>query len=207
MAGTDRTAGGHRRTYHHGDLRRALIEAALDVVAESGQGTLSLRALAGRVGVSPTAVYRHFADLDTLLAAAAAEAFRRFSVAMRAVPIGPEASFEDLGWAYLRFARDHPGLYGLIFGAAHFGTSEDPDLRAAASDAFASLVEAVARQLPEDRREEAAGRAVVIWSAIHGVADLTGKGLLPSGDGPDRNEASPALEGLVQVMARVARGA
>lgn len=196
------------RRYHHGDLKRALVEAALDDVRERGHAALSLRGLAASVGVSPTAVYRHFPDLDTLLAASAAEAFRRFSAAIGSTPasIGlGKPTVEDLGRAYLQFAATHPGLYGLIFGA-NFGTVEDDALRTAADAAFETLVDAVAAELPEGLRPEARQRAVVIWSGIHGAADLSAKRLLTV-PADDRCALPPALDAVVAALGRIARGA
>ena len=106
------------RSYHHGDLRRALVSSALEFLSVAG---LSLRAVARRAKVSAMAPYRHFADKEALLAAAAEHGFRqltiRFSAAAAAAP-DPGAALNALGVAYVVFACDEPSLFKLMFGPA-----------------------------------------------------------------------------------------
>ena len=109
------------RSYHHGDLRRALVSSALEILSEHGVAGLSLRAVARRAKVSAMAPYRHFADKEALLAAVAEHGFRqltiRFSAAATAAP-DPRAALDALGVAYVVFACDEPSLFKLMFGPA-----------------------------------------------------------------------------------------
>lgn len=104
-----------RRSYHHGDLRRALIDAALDAIAEEGVASFTLRDVARRVGVSPAAPYRHFPDKDALIAAIAAECTARLGAAMdeamAAAGDDPVARFRASGVAYVRFAVANPQMF------------------------------------------------------------------------------------------------
>ena len=109
------------RPYHHGDLRRALIRSALEVLSEAGVAGLSLRAATRRAKVSAMAPYRHFADKEALLAAVAEHGFQqlgaRFATAT-ATAADPRAGLAALGVAYVLFARDEPSLFKLMFGPA-----------------------------------------------------------------------------------------
>src|SRR5512136_65494 len=119
-------AAPSKAPYHHGDLRHALLEAALDLVTARGVEAFSLREAAREVGVSPAAAYRHFADKDALLAALALEAFARLGQAMeRAVSRAPgeagskahaAAVFLAVGPAYVEFAVQHPAQFRVMFG-------------------------------------------------------------------------------------------
>src|SRR5688500_16217910 len=111
------------RPYHHGDLRRALLDAARAILHESGPGALTLRGAARAAGVSQTAPYRHFADRAALVAGVAEDGFRRLLGQMRAAVAAPpapgeteRAGLQRLALAYLRFAREQPAEYRLMFG-------------------------------------------------------------------------------------------
>src|SRR5262245_30155713 len=126
--------------YHHGDLRRALLDAAAKIVARDGASAVTLREVARHAGVSHNAPYRHFESLDALLAAVAAEGFEAFGARLQsATDKAPAAErMKAQGQAYLAFALDNPRLYLLMFGpdldkAAH------PELHKAAQQAFAVL--------------------------------------------------------------------
>lgn len=158
-----------RPAYHHGDLRRALVDAALATLAERGAAALGLRELARAVGVSPAAPYRHFADRKALLEAVAADGFARFGAAMEAAR---EASFvEDqlaaMAYAYVRFAIDNPPLFRLMF-SPEISPYRDPALKIAAAAAYAPLATAAAR---EDAGAPAEV-AVTAWSFVHGLSLL-----------------------------------
>jgi AcrR family transcriptional regulator len=155
--------------YHHGDLRRALVEAGLTLLAEKGAPGLGLRELARAVGVSPAAPYRHFADRKALLEAVAAEGFGRFVAVMAEARQGV---FEDeqlaaMAFAYVRFALDQPPLFRLMF-SSELHPYRDPELRQAADAAYATIAVAAAR---EDRAAPAEV-AVTCWSFVHGLAML-----------------------------------
>lgn len=155
--------------YHHGDLRRALVAAALVLLEEKGSAGLGLRELARAVGVSPAAPYRHFADRKALLEAVAAEGFARFVAAMARAR---EDVFEDeqlaaMAFAYVRFALDQPPLFRLMF-SSELHPYRDPDLREQADAAYATIAVAAAR---EDKSAPAE-MAVTCWSFVHGLAML-----------------------------------
>ncbi|WP_298672871.1 TetR/AcrR family transcriptional regulator [uncultured Sphingomonas sp.] len=156
------------RTYHHGDLRAALITAGLGLIEEQGADDLSLRELARRVGVSATAVYRHFPDKAALMAALAREALERLAAAQRAASEragGGAAGFGATGAAYVRFARDNPGLFRLVFAhPASQGMDEKED------DAMAMLRAAAVALAPEGTDPTAF--ALRAWSLAHGLAML-----------------------------------
>lgn len=176
----DKTGNGRRPAYHHGDLRRALVDAAM---AEAGRGSLanlSLRWLAASAGVSPAAVYRHFPDVEALLAAAAHEAFDRFAAYLQAgARTGgddPAKRLKAMGWAYLRFAETEPGLYSLMFGRTY--SPSHTGLMEAAAHAFRQLTEGLSHLLPEGQMADAEKIAGSLWALVHGLADLRARGLL-----------------------------
>ncbi|WEK42255.1 MAG: WHG domain-containing protein [Candidatus Sphingomonas colombiensis] len=156
------------RTYHHGDLRAALVTAGLGLIEEQSADDLSLRELARRVGVSATAVYRHFPDKAALMAALAREALERLAAAQRAASEragGGMAGFEATGAAYVRFARDNPGLFRLVFAhPAPQGMREKDD------DAMAMLQAAAVALAPAGT--DPAAFALGAWSLAHGLAML-----------------------------------
>ena len=174
-----------RDGYHHGDLHRALIEGALELVTEQGIDRLSLREVARRVGVSHTAPYRHFSDKEALLAAVAAAGFRSLTSCLQresADPTtGPLKKLQAIGVAYVRFAIGHPAHYRVMFGAFQVARGVYPELDEASRVAFAPLVEAiVSGQKAESVREGDPIRlAWTAWSLVHGLATLHIDGKLP----------------------------
>lgn len=155
--------------YHHGDLRHALVEAALELLAQGGTEALGLRELARRVGVSPSAPYRHFRDRQALIQAVAAAGFGRFLEAIEAAKLGTAAD-DQLGAmaeAYVQFALRYPRLYKLMF-SSELGKFEDRDLRRAADAAYASLAMTAAKADPEAPGEAAIGA----WAFVHGLSML-----------------------------------
>jgi AcrR family transcriptional regulator len=137
--------------YHHGDLRRALVDEALRTIERDGVEGLTLRAVGESLAVSRTALYRHFSDKQALVAAVASEGFRTLRLALvEAWERGgrSQAGFQSMGEAYLRFAVTHPSHYRVMFGRFVESGVRDPDLVREADGAFQALVEAlVARQL------------------------------------------------------------
>ncbi|GAB4354765.1 MAG: TetR/AcrR family transcriptional regulator [Gammaproteobacteria bacterium] len=174
-----------KSTYHHGDLRNALIREAVTVIGEQGLEGVTMRRLSERIGVSRTAAYRHFADKQMLLRAVAEEGFLRFRKALRAgrerYPDDPRLAFRAMGSAYLRFALDHPTYYRLMFYDTLPPEEPPGSLEAAAEAAFTELVEALrALHGPEGESTEALGReAIFVWSAVHGFATLVADKKLP----------------------------
>jgi len=168
----------HNKTYHHGNLREALLAAALDQLRDSGTETLSLRALARSVGVSQTAPYRHFADKCDLLAALAASGHRRLlgslEVAEGAKSPCPERQTYAFAHCYIDFAATNPELFKLMFGPALQDSESFPDLHAAKRDTFERV-----RQIMRHGIELGRFRALpvdylanVAWAGIHGLATL-----------------------------------
>jgi AcrR family transcriptional regulator len=181
-----------RKAYHHGDLRRALLEEAVRTIRDDGAAALTLRAVGARLGVSRTALYRHFADKSALLNAVSEDGFLRLADALERAWTdagGGVRGFDEQGRAYVRFALDNPSHYRVMFGV---WTSRDEDtaLRAAGARAFQLLVDALT-SLQRDgvvRRHEPTGQvALYVWAAVHGVAMLAIDGRLPGGPGGVRD--------------------
>jgi AcrR family transcriptional regulator len=166
-----------RDTYHHGDLKRALTEAALGLVQEHGPKGFTLREVARRAGVSTAAPYRHFADKAQLLAAVATLGFVSLHETLSATVAATADLTQqvlDMGRAYVRWAVTHPDYYQAMFGS-ELDKSDNPDLLTAGARAFDDLLDAIVRcqqanLLPAGDPREIAGP---IWSLLHGVATLT----------------------------------
>lgn len=163
-------------TYHHGDLRRALLDEAAAVLADGGVGALSLRDIARRVGVSPTAPYHHFAGKPGLVSALADEALAHLDATLAAAGAdagGPRARLSAQGVAYVLFAVDHPERFRLAFrpemGAPFHGMAAGGGLPEDAVG-FRQLVRVVRDLDPDPERQRVI--AVGAWSAAHGLASL-----------------------------------
>ncbi len=170
--------GGERRGYHHGNLREALLAAALSLIAEKGPAGFTIAEAARLAGVSPAAPYRHFRDAEALLAEVALRGFERFELALsRAWNNGaadPVRGFEALGRAYLTFARLEPAYYAAMF-EARIDRAGYPALEAAGDRAFSVLREAAERLasgLARDRRPPSLMVALHVWALAHGIATL-----------------------------------
>ena len=161
--------GGHR-TYHHGDLRRILLEDEAVLLNEGGQDALSLRALARRAGVSPRAPYRHFADKEVLLTALATQAFAAFGAALAAADAAaePGRELEAQRIAYVHFALDAPGRFGLMFGPRRFVVNDA--LITAKQGAFGVLQARV--DMLAGPGDDSRAQAVGYWALAHGLAVL-----------------------------------
>jgi AcrR family transcriptional regulator len=167
-----------RSTYHHGHLRPALIAAARALLDEGGASAVGLREAARRVGVSPTATYRHFRDKDALLAAVAAEGFREFGAAL--AEAGRESEpLSAMGAAYVDFALARPGMFRLMFSPLTAKRELYPELKDAADEAFAQLRRGVRSQAPEGDGEGVDAAAIAAWSLVHGLSRLILDGVLP----------------------------
>jgi AcrR family transcriptional regulator len=168
--------------YHHGDLRRALLQAAVRTIRTHGIDGLTLRGVGSALGVSRTALYRHFADKAALLAAVAAEGFRMLSQELtEAWERGGRDTegFEAMGAAYVQFAVAHPSHYRVMFGADIFGV-EYAELAQEGASAFQVLVDAIValQQQTLARRDDPRQMGLFIWAAVHGVAMLAIDGRL-----------------------------
>jgi AcrR family transcriptional regulator len=172
-----------RGAYHHGDLRRALIEAARRILEQEGLGALSLRAAAREAGVSQAAPYHHFADRDALLSAIAAEGFDGLAETMRARMQKTADASQALvaaGEGYVAFAIANPALFQIMFGASMKAPGADPARLEAGARAYAALERAVtgaARSGGHDPQAIAIA-CLRAWSMAHGLAKLLVEGAL-----------------------------
>jgi AcrR family transcriptional regulator len=179
--------------YHHGDLRRALIDQALRTILTAGVEGLTLRGVGEALGVSRTALYRHFSDKQALVAAVAREGFRTFRRAL--VDAWEQqgrgrAGFEAMGEAYLQFAVAHPSHYRVMFGRFMESCARDPELINEATGAFQALLDALVEGQREGwvRQDDPVILARFVWSVTHGIAMLVIDGQLR-----DSDEAGTAL--------------
>jgi AcrR family transcriptional regulator len=175
--------GRTERGYHHGNLKEALLQAALDLIATKGAAGFTFADAARSAGVSPAAPYRHFRDRDELLSNIAQRGFEQFESALsEAWDDGrPDtvSAFERVGKAYLAFAREKPAFYSAMFESGLAADVSAP-LQAAAERAFA-VIRAAAERLaalapPGSPRPPALMMALHIWSMSHGVASLFARG-------------------------------
>jgi AcrR family transcriptional regulator len=190
MASSKRSARKPRRPYHHGNLRRALIDEALATISADGVDRVTLREIGARVGVSRSALYRHFADKRALLTAVATEGFRvlrqQLISAWDEGGRGDDA-FRAMGVAYVRFAMANPAHYRVMFGGSVDPQAEDPELAVEAIGAFQALVDALVA-LQRDavmRRDDPQLMATYVWSLVHGMAMLGIDGKLRGSDEVD----------------------
>jgi AcrR family transcriptional regulator len=177
--------------YHHGDLRRALLQQTLRTIEAEGVDAVTLRGVGQALGVSRTALYRHFADKGALLSAVASEGFRMLRLALVDAWDGHGRGFEGfaaMGQAYVKFAVQHPSHYRVMFSGFVDSGPPDRELKTEASGAFQALVDALVwlQQAGLVRQDEPLLLAQFIWSLVHGIARLVIDGLVrgPLGD-PD----------------------
>jgi len=170
------------RGYHHGNLKEALVRAALELIAEKGPAGFTFADAARWAGVSPAAPYRHFRDRDALLADVARRGFEEFASALaKAWDEGrPEvmAAFDRLGKTYLAFAKREPAYYSAMFEAG-VPLDTDRELREASENAFAVLraaAEKLVSLMPSQGRPPALMVALHVWAMTHGIASLFGRG-------------------------------
>jgi AcrR family transcriptional regulator len=189
--------------YHHGNLRAALIDTAVEQARSGGAAAVVLRDAARRTGVSHNAAYRHFADRGELLAEVAGRGMRALEDAMRARLAGVTAEepgaralqrLRETGRAYVHFALAEPGLFSTAFAGGE-GTPDRAGPYGLLADVLDELVDAGV--LPADRRP---GAELACWAAVHGFATLALQGPLRALPAADRERE---LEGLLD---RVARG-
>jgi AcrR family transcriptional regulator len=172
-----------RRAYHHGNLRRALLDEALATIREAGVEGLTLREIGARLGVSSTALYRHFADKQALLTAVATEGFRglrqQLVAAWEENGRGPAGS-QAMGVAYVRFAVANPSHYRVMFSRFVDPDPCEPELATEAGGAFQVLVDSIAARQGDGvlRDDEPLLMARFVWAVVHGVAMLAIDGQL-----------------------------
>lgn len=190
------------RPYHHGDLRAALIQAALREVERLGPEGVSLKALAHTLGVSQPAPFRHFIDREALLSAVAVEGFHAFTKALEAAAEGGTTALASMASAYVRFGREHSGLYRLMFGSGLlYRAVPNSDLSQAALASFALLEAKVTSALtPSSARQKALG----IWATLHGLVMLDHEQLL-SGDLAEGVKIESLIDDVVMAAAEPAK--
>ena len=173
-----------RRPYHHGNLRRGLLDEALATIRAEGVDRLTLREIGTRLGVSRTALYRHFADKSALLAAVATEGFRTLRQHLDAAWAEGgrnRAAFEAMGTAYIRFAVGNSSHYRVMFGGSIDPKVCGPELAAEAAGAFQALVDALSslQRAGVVRADDTLTTARYVWAVVHGVSMLAINGQLP----------------------------
>jgi AcrR family transcriptional regulator len=178
MTWSKHTDRAERRGYHHGNLREALIDTALTLIAEKGPAGFTIAEAARLAGVSPAAPYRHFRDSEALLGEVALRGFDHLSDSLAEAwnegRPDPMTAFEGMGRAYLGFARANPAYYAAMF-ETRIAVEAYPPLAAAADRAFGPLrhaAEHLAAQLPKSNRPPALMVALHVWALSHGIASL-----------------------------------
>jgi AcrR family transcriptional regulator len=192
-----------RESYHHGNLRQALIEAGLAIVAESGLAALTLRACAARAGVSHAAPTHHFGNLQGLLSELTAIAFRRFHATIAAQQAAcaatPRARLTAAARGYLIFATGNPDLFRLMFSAKRLDWSHQ-ELIDASRAAYAQLADTVRPFQQDDSEAEGFRLRTLVWSTVHGYAHLLLEGYLTrQGVSPDGLSHLPDLAALLRL--------
>lgn len=183
--------GGGRPRYHHGDLRNALLQTALRLVAEKGPESFSLREAARSVGVSPAAAYRHFADKATLLGALAEDGHARLAAAMergleelggrRGTKARAIAAVEAIAGGYVEFAVSHPAHFRVMFGPyrqRQGRRAEPPSERSSIQILIAMFDELADAGLITAKARAAGGAEIAAWSSVHGLSSLLVEGAL-----------------------------
>jgi AcrR family transcriptional regulator len=191
---TPRTPRQTRKPYHHGDLRRALLDAALEIVHDRGLAALTMRAVARKTRVSHMAAYHHFKDKAALLAAVAEEGFRalrqRMLERIACCPDDARAQLRESGIAYVVFAVRNPNLFRVMFGPERAKAAAYPKLDEAAKATFAVVLGLVeqsqeAKTIPTGDVQYVGLHA---WALVHGLAMLCIDGRL----GPEAREPAHA---------------
>ncbi|HYS12290.1 MAG TPA: TetR/AcrR family transcriptional regulator [Burkholderiaceae bacterium] len=203
-----------RSSYHHGDLRNALIDAALAQISVVGARALSLREVARTAGVSHTASYRHFPSKESLLAAIAEQGFVMLGdavgTAVQAHPDDPLAALQASGIAYVEFGVQYPHHLQIMFGGVIGDHADHPGLKQAAEGAYERLREAVrnAQKSGFIRTGDERIIALASWAQVHGLALLIAGGQIASDRGalpPPRYLATEVTRLLQQGLATAAK--
>ena len=178
-----------KRGYHHGNLKQALVEAALELITEKGPTGFTLSEAAKSAGVTPAAVYRHFQGREDLIIECALQGHAIFAdlmdYAYQSGQPSALAAFSATGRAYLAFARKYPGHYMAMFesGLSRHATSELARAVARSRGTLEKAAEALSEQIPENRRPPASMFSSHVWAMSHGVVELFARGN-PGGNVP-----------------------
>ena len=182
MSWSGHGGGRGRRGYHHGNLREALVTAALDLIARKGPAGFTFAEAARAAGVSAAAPYRHFRDRDALMADVARRGFELFEQRLAAAwddgRPNALAALDAMGRAYLAFARDEPAYFSAMFESG-LPFEAHPQVREVGDRALGVLrkaCEVVVATVPADKRPPAMMMALHIWSLSHGIASLFARG-------------------------------
>lgn len=166
--------------YHHGDLKRALMRAASELLEEVGYEGFTLRKCAARAGVSPSAPAHHFKDAVGLLNSLAVEGFQSLSSKLRAAFLNSRGDAGSpcaaVATEYLRFAKSNPALYKVMFGSKL--DADNPELKEASEACFENLHLSVSEMLPQKNKEEINATSLKMWSSVHGLSMLLIEGRL-----------------------------
>lgn len=183
------------RPYHHGDLRRSLLDEAIKAIGESGSAEISLRELARRAGVSHAAPAYHFGDKAGLLTALAAEGYMLLAARLTEVA-ETTGSFAEIGVAYVRFALDHPQYFDVMF-RPELVNADDPALLEAKRAARAMLFGPIAEMDRAAPPIDVLHAGIAAWSLVHGFATLWMDGALPSRLGEDPERAARKIVAML----------
>ena len=167
------------RPYHHGDLRRALLDAATRILDRDGQGGLSLRAVAREAGVSPAAPYHHFKDKSELMLAIAEEGFDQLSDYIRRttdIAALPMERVAAIGLAYVQFAKAHPAVYRVMYDCSRDSDAMPDKAHNAEEGAFSLLKRAMIDMgvASPDQETDLELACIAAWCAAHGLAEMVG---------------------------------
>src|SRR5579862_678456 len=183
------------KAYHHGNLRNALIQAGLELLAEGGAQALDLRKVARRAGVSHAAPYRHFADKQALIAAINEEGFHRLAERIQAtLREASDEPFEQVlgvALAYVGFAKEYPWLMREMFSGLAIEREAFADLQAASKAVYRLYIDVIryGQERGQITEGDPAALAGVLWSVLHGLAMLIiEQQMRPYADGPEGAE-------------------
>ena len=179
----EKRQGTRSASYHHGDLRDALVRAARTILEKKGLAALSLRGVARAVRVSPAAPYHHFSDKQALLDAVAAQGFDALTSAMdkrMAKKTDPNARLDASGVGYVTFALENPALFRLMFGSGEQQWSANARLREARDRSYGVLQAAVAATSPDGSANPFV--CLRLWALVHGIATLILEGCVKPAD-------------------------
>ncbi|HLK25598.1 MAG TPA: TetR/AcrR family transcriptional regulator [Caulobacteraceae bacterium] len=165
-------AAATTKPYHHGDLRRALLDAALTIIERDGAAALTLRAVAREAGVSPAAPYHHFQDKSELMLAVSKDGFRRLNEAMALA--AAERGAGEVGLAYIEFAHDNPALYRVMYDCARAAEMFPEDGEPDKHDGL-ELVKAAINRATNGKADplDVELAAIAAWALVHGLAEIS----------------------------------
>lgn len=185
-----------KKEYHHGDLKRALMLAASELLEEVGYEGFTLRKCAARAGVSPSAPAHHFKDANGLLNSLAVEGFQSLSSKLRSAFLSASQATVNpctaVAVEYLRFAKNNPALYKVMFGSRL--DADNPELKSASEACFQNLYLSVSEIFPDKNREGINAISLQMWSSVHGLSMLLVEGRLNFLVGKNGYSSLSALE-------------